>query len=75
MPQQSPDEVAITEIRHLSVMNSKKRVILIDSGVVVSQHRLESFFHEMKCNGMTNFLEFMLRLRCLISVMATSSGL
>ena len=26
---------------------------------MVSQHRLESFFHEIKCNGMTNFMEFM----------------
>ena len=32
---------------------------VIDSGVVVSQHRLESFFHEIKCNGITNFMEFM----------------
>ena len=33
----------------------------IDSGIVVSQHRLESFFHEIKCNGMTIFMEFMMR--------------
>ena len=26
---------------------------------MVSQHRLESFFHEMKCNGMTSFMELM----------------
>ena len=32
----------------------------IDSGIVVSQHRLESFFHETKCNRMTSFMEFML---------------
>ena len=24
----------------------------------VSQHRLESFFHELKCNGMASFTEF-----------------
>ena len=35
-------------------------LVWIDSGVVVSQHRLESFFHQMKCNGMTSFMEFML---------------
>ena len=29
--QQSQNEVAITEIRHLSLMNSKKRVILLHS--------------------------------------------
>ena len=33
-------------------------LVLIDSGVVVSQHRLELFFHEIKCNGMTSFMEF-----------------
>ena len=27
---------------------------------MVSQHRLESFFHEIKCNGMTIFMEFMM---------------
>ena len=27
---------------------------------MVSQHHLESFFHEIKCNGMTSFMEFML---------------
>ena len=36
-------------------------LVWIDSGVVVSQHRLESFFHEIKCNGMTSFMEFMVR--------------
>ena len=25
---------------------------------MVSQHRLESFFYEIKCNGMTIFMEF-----------------
>ena len=34
-------------------------LVWIDSGVVVSQHRLESFFLEIKCNGMTSFMEFM----------------
>ena len=34
-------------------------LVWIDSGVVVSQHRLESFFHDFKCNGMMNFMEFM----------------
>ena len=33
-------------------------LVWIDSGVVVWQHRLESFFHEMICNGMTSFMEF-----------------
>ena len=26
---------------------------------MVSQHHLESFFQEMKCNGMASFIEFM----------------
>ena len=26
---------------------------------MVSQHRLESFLHEIKCNGVTSFKEFM----------------
>ena len=26
---------------------------------MVSQHRLKSFFHEIKCNGMTSFMELM----------------
>ena len=34
-------------------------LVWIDSGVVVSQHRLGFFFHEIKCNGMTSFMEFM----------------
>ena len=33
-------------------------LVWIDSGVVVPQHCLESFF--IKCNGMTSFMEFML---------------
>ena len=33
-------------------------LVWIDSCVEVSQHRLESFFHEIKCNGMTSFMEF-----------------
>ena len=28
---------------------------------MVSQHRLESFFHEIKCNGMASFMELMSR--------------
>ena len=28
-------------------------LVWIDAGVVMSQYRLESFFHEIKCNGMT----------------------
>ena len=32
---------------------------------MVSQHRLESFFHEMECNGMTSFMEFM---NCVVSL-------
>ena len=35
-------------------------LVWIDSGVVVSQHCLESCFHEIKCNGMTSFMESML---------------
>ena len=31
-------------------------LVWIDSGVVVSQHRLESFFHKIKCNGMTSLI-------------------
>ena len=27
---------------------------------MLSQHSLESFFHEIKCNGMTSFMEFMI---------------
>ena len=34
-------------------------LVWIDSGVVVSQHRLESFFHDIKCNWITSFKEFM----------------
>ena len=35
-------------------------LVYIDSGVEVPQHRLESFFfQEIKCNGMTSFVEFM----------------
>ena len=34
-------------------------LVWIDSGVVVSQYRLESFFNEIKCNGMMIFMEFM----------------
>ena len=34
-------------------------LVWIDSGVVVSQPRLESFFREVRCNGMTSFMEFM----------------
>ena len=33
-------------------------LVWIDSGVVMSQHHLESFVHEIKCNGMTSFIEF-----------------
>ena len=41
-------------------------LVWIDSGVVVSQHRLQYFFHEIKYNGMTSFVEFMLcRVTCL----------
>ena len=32
----------------------------IDSSIEVSQHRLESFFHEIRCNGMMIFMEFMI---------------
>ena len=52
------------------LVNSQQRwkqmlssLVWIDSGVVVSQHRLESFFHEIECNGMMNFMEFMLMVR------------
>ena len=34
-------------------------LVWIDPGVLVSQHRSESFFQEIKCNGMTSFMEFM----------------
>ena len=34
-------------------------LVWIDSGVVVSQNHLESFLSEIKCNGMTSFMEFM----------------
>ena len=30
---------------------------------VIVVHRLESIFHEIKCNGMTSFMEFMTSLR------------
>ena len=33
-------------------------------GVVASQHSLESFFHEIKCSGMTSFMEFMTAAHC-----------
>ena len=49
----TPKMEANTEPRLLSSL------VWIDSGVVVSQHRLESFFHEIKCNRMTSFMEFM----------------
>ena len=39
-------------------------LVWIDSGVVVSQHRLESFFHEIRCSGMTSFMEFMIGSHC-----------
>ena len=35
-------------------------LVWIDSGVLVSQHSFESCFHEIKCNGMTSFMEFMI---------------
>ena len=44
---------ANTELRLLSSL------VWIDSGVVVSQHRLESFLHGIRRNGMTSFMEFM----------------
>ena len=53
--------------------NAEPRLLLslvwIDAGVVVSQHRSESFFHEIECNGMMSFTEFMLysRWKCLSS--------
>ena len=34
-------------------------LVWIDSGIVVSQHQLGSFLHEIKCNGITSFMEFM----------------
>ena len=34
-------------------------LVWIDSSIVVSQHRLESFFHETKCYGKRSFMEFM----------------
>ena len=34
-------------------------LVRIDSGIVVSQHLLESYFYEIKCNGMMIFVEFM----------------
>ena len=48
-------------------------LVWIDSGVVVSQHRLESFFHEIKCNGMTSFMEFMIETSFLTNVEGMSS--
>ena len=36
-------------------------LVWINSGIAVSQHRLESFFHEIKCNRLTIFMEFMLK--------------
>ena len=42
-------------------------LVRIDSGVVAWKHRLESFFHEMKCNGMTGFMEFLLSLHLPLS--------
>ena len=35
-------------------------LVWIDSDVEVSQHRLESCFQEIKCNGKTSFMEFMI---------------
>ena len=34
-------------------------LVWIDSGTVVSQHCLKSFFHEIECNRMTSFMESM----------------
>ena len=34
-------------------------LVWIDSGTAGSQHRLEYFFYEIKCNGMMIFMEFM----------------
>ena len=45
-------------VTFIVLVNSHQR---IDSVVVVSQYRLESFVHEIKCNGMTSFMEFMLQ--------------
>ena len=42
--------------------DESKRSSAIDSSVVVSQNRLESLFHQIKCDRMTSFMEFMLRL-------------
>ena len=43
--------------------NAKPRLlsflVRIDSNVVASQHRLGVFFREIKCNGMTSFMDFM----------------
>ena len=50
----TPNMKANTQVRLLSSL------VGIDFGLVVSQHRLESFFHEIKCDGMTGFMEFML---------------
>ena len=46
-------------------------LVWFDSGVVVSQHRLESFSHEIKCNGMTSFMEFMFSILILFSPLFT----
>ena len=35
---------------------------------MVSLHRLESFFHEIKCNGMTSLVEFMTQITCVNQV-------
>ena len=35
-------------------------LVWIDSGVMVSQHRLEPLFHEIRCNVMASFMEFMI---------------
>ena len=35
-------------------------LVWIDSGIMVSQHRLESFIQEIECNRMTSFMEFMI---------------
>ena len=49
----TPNMKANTQVRLLSSL------VGIDFGIVVSQYRLEYFFHEVKYNGMTNFMEFM----------------
>ena len=46
-------------------------LVRIDSSVVVSQHRLESFFHEIKCSGMTSFMEFLFCTLAYLSIMTT----